>query len=247
MNLQALRADGQGRLHRRPHRHAGDARPDPRGHRPLMASIRARVAALRHGSRVPGWDEAADLTKDPAVVPDPATTPVPDELRARDRGATWRKYPDRRSAAIPALHAVQRALRLVLAGGDRAGGVRDAPDARLPRRGRDLLRHARHRSPSAATTSTSARTSRARCAAPTSSSRRFARARRRRPRLQRARVRVPRRVRHRADGLGRRRLRRPARARRGARRSSRPSAAARSRCPTRQLSSRKSADPNAAA
>ena len=39
-----------------------------------------------HGSRVPGWDEAVDLTKPPATVPDPATTPVPDELRERDRG-----------------------------------------------------------------------------------------------------------------------------------------------------------------
>ena len=54
------------------------------------------------------------------------------------------RYPDRRSAAIPALHAVQDALRLVLAGGHRAGGVRDAPDARLPDGGGDLLRHALH-------------------------------------------------------------------------------------------------------
>ena len=42
----------------------------------------SRVPRFAHGSRVPGWDEAADLTKDPAPVPDPATTPVPEQLRA---------------------------------------------------------------------------------------------------------------------------------------------------------------------
>jgi NADH-quinone oxidoreductase subunit E len=39
-------------------------------------------------------------------VPDPATTPVPAELRARIEAAMGR-YPDFRSAAIPALHAAQ--------------------------------------------------------------------------------------------------------------------------------------------
>jgi NADH:ubiquinone oxidoreductase subunit E len=55
---------------------------------------------------VPGWDDAVDLTKDPAVVPDPATTAVPAELRNRIEAA-MAKYPDRRSATIPALHAAQ--------------------------------------------------------------------------------------------------------------------------------------------
>jgi NADH-quinone oxidoreductase subunit E len=64
------------------------------------------VPRFAHGSRVPGWDDAVDLTKDPAVVPDPATTPVPPELRAEIEAA-MAKYPDRRSAAIPALHAAQ--------------------------------------------------------------------------------------------------------------------------------------------
>ena len=64
------------------------------------------VPRFAHGSRVPGWDEAVDLTKDPAVVPDLATTPVPDGLRAEIEAA-MAKYPDRRSAAIPALHAAQ--------------------------------------------------------------------------------------------------------------------------------------------
>ena len=66
----------------------------------------AGVPRFAHGSRVPGWDDAVDLTKDPAVVPDPATTPVPDDLR-REIEAAMAKYPDRRSAAIPALHAAQ--------------------------------------------------------------------------------------------------------------------------------------------
>jgi len=65
------------------------------------------VPRFRHGSRVPGWDDAADLTKAPAVLPDPATTPVPDDLRAEIEGYMAR-YPDRRSAAIPSLFAAQR-------------------------------------------------------------------------------------------------------------------------------------------
>jgi NADH-quinone oxidoreductase subunit E len=65
------------------------------------------VPRYAHGSRVPGWDDAADLTKDPAPVPDLATTPVPDDLRTAIEEFMAR-YPDRRSAAIPALFAVQR-------------------------------------------------------------------------------------------------------------------------------------------
>jgi len=38
--------------------------------------VSTQVPRFAHGSRVPGWDRAADLTKDPAAVPDPATTPV---------------------------------------------------------------------------------------------------------------------------------------------------------------------------
>ncbi len=65
------------------------------------------VPRFQHGSRVPGWDEANDLTKDPALVPDPALTPVPEALRRTIEDAMAR-YPDFRSAAIPALHAAQR-------------------------------------------------------------------------------------------------------------------------------------------
>jgi NADH-quinone oxidoreductase subunit E len=65
------------------------------------------VRRYEHGSRVPGWDEAADLTKDPAETPDPAATPVSEELRAEIEGH-MANYPDRRSAALPALAAARR-------------------------------------------------------------------------------------------------------------------------------------------
>jgi len=71
-----------------------------------MAIDPSRVPRFGHGSRVPGWDDAADLEKDPATIPDLATTPVPEALRARIEDYMSR-YPDRRSAAIPVLHAVQ--------------------------------------------------------------------------------------------------------------------------------------------
>jgi NADH:ubiquinone oxidoreductase subunit E len=72
-----------------------------------MAIDPSQVKRFAHGSRVPGWDEAADLTKDPAVVPDPATTFVPADMRREIEGE-MAKYPDLRSAAIPALKVVQR-------------------------------------------------------------------------------------------------------------------------------------------
>jgi NADH-quinone oxidoreductase subunit E len=53
-----------------------------------------------------GWDRAADLEKDPAVIPDPAEMEVPGELRAEIERLML-LYPDRRSATIPALHAAQ--------------------------------------------------------------------------------------------------------------------------------------------
>ena len=65
------------------------------------------IPRFRHGSRVPGWDDPVDLDRPPAEVPDPATTEVPADLRAEIEGY-MAKYPDRRSAAIPALRAAQR-------------------------------------------------------------------------------------------------------------------------------------------
>ena len=55
----------------------------------------------------PGWDEAVALDEDPATVPDPASVEVPAGLRAEieDHMA---KYPERHSAALPALGAAQR-------------------------------------------------------------------------------------------------------------------------------------------
>ena len=66
-----------------------------------------RVPRFQHGSRVPGWDRAADLEKDPATVPDPESVEVPASLRAEIE-AHMANYPDRRSAALPALAAAQR-------------------------------------------------------------------------------------------------------------------------------------------
>jgi NADH:ubiquinone oxidoreductase subunit E len=65
------------------------------------------VPRYGHGSRVPGWDEPADMDKDPATVPDAATTEVPAALRAEIE-AHMADYPDPRSAALPALAAAQR-------------------------------------------------------------------------------------------------------------------------------------------
>jgi NADH-quinone oxidoreductase subunit E len=72
-----------------------------------MAIDPTRIKRYAHGSRVPGWDEAVDLSKDPAVVPDPATTPVPAHVREAIE-TLMGKYPDVRSAAIPAMKIVQR-------------------------------------------------------------------------------------------------------------------------------------------
>ncbi len=64
------------------------------------------VRRYEHGSRVPGWDRAADLEKDPATIPDESTS-VPAALREEIQ-ARMADYPDRRSAALPALEAAQR-------------------------------------------------------------------------------------------------------------------------------------------
>jgi NADH-quinone oxidoreductase subunit E len=69
--------------------------------------VSQRVTRFAHGSRVPGWDQAADLEKDPAGVPDPALVAVPAALREEIEAAMAR-YPDRHSAALPALAAAQR-------------------------------------------------------------------------------------------------------------------------------------------
>ncbi len=67
----------------------------------------ARVHRFEHGSRVPGWDQAADLEKDPALIPDPEQVDVPASLRGEIE-ARMADYPDRHSAVLPALMAAQR-------------------------------------------------------------------------------------------------------------------------------------------
>src|SRR3954454_20025898 len=63
--------------------------------------------ALR-AARVPvGWDEAVRLEEDPATIPDPAEVEVPEDLRMEIEGH-MAKYPDRHSAALPALGAAQQ-------------------------------------------------------------------------------------------------------------------------------------------
>jgi len=64
------------------------------------------VPRLGDDARASGWDRSADPEKDPALIPDPATTDVPAQLRKAIEDAMAR-YPDSRSAAIPALHAAQ--------------------------------------------------------------------------------------------------------------------------------------------
>jgi NADH-quinone oxidoreductase subunit E len=64
--------------------------------------------AVPSGRPLPrGWDEPVDLEEDPATIPDPALVEVPAELRAEIEGH-MAKYPDRHSAALPALAAAQR-------------------------------------------------------------------------------------------------------------------------------------------
>jgi NADH-quinone oxidoreductase subunit F len=65
------------------------------------------VPRFEHNSRAPGWDRPADIEREPATIPDPATTEVPEQLR-REIEQYMARYPDPTSAAIPALHAAQR-------------------------------------------------------------------------------------------------------------------------------------------
>ena len=64
-------------------------------------------AAVRAAPTPAGWDQPTRLEEDPAVIPDPADLDVPGELRAQIE-AHMAKYPDRHSAALPALAAAQR-------------------------------------------------------------------------------------------------------------------------------------------
>ena len=65
------------------------------------------VKRYEHGSRVPGWYEPVDPAKGPALVPELADTELPAGLR-EEIEAHMALYPDSRSAALPALEAAQR-------------------------------------------------------------------------------------------------------------------------------------------
>ena len=72
-------------------------------------------ALLPDRRKIPlGWDDAVDLERPPATVPDPAEVEVPDDLRRQIEGYIAR-YPEKHSAALPALAAAQQRARLVLA------------------------------------------------------------------------------------------------------------------------------------
>jgi NADH:ubiquinone oxidoreductase subunit E len=58
-------------------------------------------------SASPGWDRPVEEEKSPAEIPDPRSTEVPEELRAKIEGY-MASYPDSRSATLPALEAAQR-------------------------------------------------------------------------------------------------------------------------------------------
>jgi NADH:ubiquinone oxidoreductase subunit E len=88
-------------------RGTGPVEGDGADGRPRHRRTTGAVPRFGHGSRVPGWDEAVDLSKPPATIPDPATISVPPGLREAIEAA-MAKYPDRRSAVIPALHAAQQ-------------------------------------------------------------------------------------------------------------------------------------------
>jgi NADH:ubiquinone oxidoreductase subunit E len=76
------------------------------------AAVRAvpgRDVATDPAARRPvpkGWDEPVALDRDPGVIPDIADLEVPDGLKATIEGH-MAKYPDRHSAALPALGAAQ--------------------------------------------------------------------------------------------------------------------------------------------
>ncbi len=87
---------------------AGGAQPDRAAASPTRADGRGAEGPRQDRRQTPlGWDEAADLDQPPAPIPELAESDVPAELRERVE-ALMKRYPDRRSAALPALDAAQR-------------------------------------------------------------------------------------------------------------------------------------------
>ena len=217
------RADGRGQLHRRHDRHDRDARSDPREG---STDERRRAA----GSACPAGTCPPTSTRTRRRSP----TPRPRRSRrscAREIEAHMALYPDRRSAALPALAAAQRVhgwcspeaieqvacvMRVTPAYLDAVATFYDMLETEPVGAHSDLRVHEH--------LLLAARRRRAVRGDP--------RGRGRGSDVQRARVRVPRRVRHRADGLRRRRLRRAAADRRRAPAAGRHARRARRCCPT---------------
>ena len=91
----------------------------------MSAANRPVVPRFEHGSRTPGWDESVDLTKPPATVPDPALTPVPEQLRVEIEAGDG-AVSGQQVGGDPGAARRSAAARLVLARGDHAGRLRDA-------------------------------------------------------------------------------------------------------------------------
>ena len=109
-----------------------------------MSTGRPTVPRFGHGSRVPGWDEAVDLTKDSGGRPRPGDDAGARRAARRDRGGDG-QVPGPPLGRDPGAPRGPGGARLVLARGDRPGRDRDAADPGLPDLGGDLLRHARDR------------------------------------------------------------------------------------------------------
>ena len=85
-----------------------DERKGLRPHTGTHAEPALDSGELESPSPLPkGWDQSVDLDRDPATVPDLAELDVPDALREEIEDLMSR-YPDRHSAALPALAAAQR-------------------------------------------------------------------------------------------------------------------------------------------
>ena len=84
-----------------------------------------------HGSRVPGWDRPPTSARTPPGCPIPRPPRCPSDLRAEIEAPHGQLPRPPLGRAARAGRGPARA-RLVLAPGDRPGGLRDAPDPGLP-------------------------------------------------------------------------------------------------------------------
>ena len=106
VNLQSLPDMATRLADRRLHRVRRDARPDPRRDRPVSAAAR-RGRPARRAARRPAGTRPCASTRTRRRSPIRPRSTCPPSCAPRSSG-TWRKYPDRHSAALPALGAAQR-------------------------------------------------------------------------------------------------------------------------------------------